>query len=291
VLKLLSMFKVIARHYQNCKELRTLLNQKSTEMIESLHWYDMTVREATSFRGFIRVALYYLRNAQQDLVASYYGAATLYWARPTGDGLTTSMPTVWTCKNLNSSPWYKADDKWAQRLTKAHEAIAADYKRVEEKRHPNPASAEDVDKGRWDNVFLTDVHGNVNSEIAEDCKDTMALISEFPLCTNFGFVFFSETAPGTHIKAHTGGSNLRLRYHLPLVVPEPEHNRMRVADEVRHWQQGEVFAFDDSYDHEVWNDGTHRRSLLIIDLWHPELSPSDVAFLSNPLLNRFGKTG
>ena len=284
-----SMLRVLFKHYQNCRQMRALLARYDTENLRNLYWYDMTIHQAASLRGFFRVAYAYVRNSRKNVVANYYGAGTLYWAPPMGEGIDAPAPTVWTCKSLVTKPWYSGGDRWAQRLEASCDAIVADYRRVEKKRHPNPASAVDVDRGRWDNVFLTDVHGRVNFEFASDCKDTYAAIADFPLCTNFGFVFFSETAPGTHIKAHTGGSNLRLRYHLALDVPEPERNRMRVANETRQWQQGKVTVFDDGFEHEVWNDGRQRRSLLIVDLWHPSLNDSDIACLGNPLFNRFGK--
>ena len=73
----------------------------------------------------------------------------------------------------------------------------------------------------------------------------------------------------SHLKPHCGPSNHRLRLHLPLLVPEGA--RMRVGDETRPWREGVVAVFDDSFDHEVWNDGPHSRVVLLIDVWHPDL--------------------
>jgi len=285
----LSTLKVLREHYRNCRRMRALLARYDSERLRNLYWYAMTIHRAASLSGFLRVATAYLRRARQNVVANYYGAGTLYWAAPHGDGLDAPALTVWTCRGLETTPWHANDDVWARRLAAGFDAILADYRKVEQRRRPNPASAVDVDLGRWDNIFLTDVHGRINAEFEAECRDTYAVISDFPLCTNFGFAFFSETAPDTHIKAHTGGSNLRLRYHLPLDVKQPEHNRMRVGKEIRSWTEGKVTVFDDSFDHEVWNDGQTRRTLLIVDLWHPSLSDSDIACLSDPLFNRFGK--
>ena len=57
----------------------------------------------------------------------------------------------------------------------------------------------------------------------------------------------------------------------------PEGNtktQLRVADKYLEWQDGEMFIFDDSFDHEVWhfNNKDKPRMVLILDLWHPELS-------------------
>ena len=84
-----------------------------------------------------------------------------------------------------------------------------------------------------------------------------------------GAHFFSRLVAGSHIGAHCGPSNLRLRVHLGLLVPEG--TRIRVGDEVRAWREGECLVFDDSYEHEVWHDGAGDRIVLICDMWHPDL--------------------
>ena len=85
-------------------------------------------------------------------------------------------------------------------------------------------------------------------------------------------VEMSLLAPGTHLKRHYGPANHKWRLHLPLVVPvEAEAVRHRVSDTTLHWEEGKVLLFDDSFEHEVWNDAGTTRAVLIVDLWHPEL--------------------
>ena len=79
------------------------------------------------------------------------------------------------------------------------------------------------------------------------------------------------------IAAHTAPSNLRVRVHLPLLVPEPHKCGIRVADETRTWSIGEALVFDDAFEHEVWNDGETERVVLLLDLWHPDLSQAEIA--------------
>jgi beta-hydroxylase len=67
--------------------------------------------------------------------------------------------------------------------------------------------------------------------------------------------FFSILSPRMHIPAHCGPYKGVVRYHLGLKVPEPkEQCRIRVADQVAHWEEGKSMFFDDTFEHEVWND-------------------------------------
>ncbi|EPY80301.1 hypothetical protein CB1_000844034 [Camelus ferus] len=41
----------------------------------------------------------------------------------------------------------------------------------------------------------------------------------------------------------------------------------------RAWEEGKVLIFDDSFEHEVWQDAASFRLIFIVDVWHPELTP------------------
>ena len=84
---------------------------------------------------------------------------------------------------------------------------------------------------------------------------------------------FSMLAPRTRIPAHTGVANTRLVCHLPLIVPSG--CGFRVGDTVREWREGEAFVFDDTIEHEAWNDSDQLRVVLIFDLWAPALSEAE----------------
>ncbi len=100
----------------------------------------------------------------------------------------------------------------------------------------------------------------------------------------FAYSFFSSLGPGTHIAPHFGPCNIRLRVHLPLRVPQfvktaasdqtPPPLGMRIGGGERSlsWERGKPIVFDDTYEHEVWNKTTETRVVLLVDLWHPELS-------------------
>lgn len=84
---------------------------------------------------------------------------------------------------------------------------------------------------------------------------------------------FSTLKPHTRIPPHTGVSNTRLVVHLALVVPPG--CGFRVGGETRPWTPGEVFVFDDTLEHEAWNEGDLPRTVLIFDVWSPLLSPRE----------------
>lgn len=119
--------------------------------------------------------------------------------------------------------------------------------------------------------------------IEKNCRlapKTCALIARMPDAAGCkrGQVKFSLMHPGTHVWAHTGPTNCRLRAHLGLVVPPGV--RIRVANETRQWKEGKVLVFDDSFEHEVWHEGDRFRLVLIVDFWHPELTAAQKASLS-----------
>ena len=101
----------------------------------------------------------------------------------------------------------------------------------------------------------------------------MVALKEIPDITTqcLGSIYFSCLMPGTRLRAHCGPTNARLRMHMGIIVPKaPNSPKIRVGDEIRGWQEGKLFIFDDSFEHEVWNYG-ELRIALIVDLWHPGL--------------------
>ena len=86
-------------------------------------------------------------------------------------------------------------------------------------------------------------------------------------------IIFSLLKAGAHIGAHTGMYNTRLICHLPLIVPPG--CRFRVGNEVRAWEAGKMLIFDDTIEHEAWNDSAEDRVTLIFDIWRPELSEQE----------------
>ncbi len=107
---------------------------------------------------------------------------------------------------------------------------------------------------------------------ASHCPVTMDVLSRLPQPDIAGAApnaMFSLLAPRTRIPPHTGVANVRLVAHLPLIVPAG--CGFRVGASFREWRPGEVFVFDDTIEHEAWNDSDELRVVLIFDLWAPAI--------------------
>ncbi len=132
---------------------------------------------------------------------------------------------------------------------------------------------------RWGVRFLMR-DGEPRPEVRDRCPQTAALLDRLPLLDIPGrgpSAFFSVLAPRTRIPAHTGSTNLRSIVHLGLIVP-PECG-FRVGGETRAWREGDAFAFDDTIEHEAWNDSDAPRVVLILDCWNPALDIREKALV------------
>lgn len=124
----------------------------------------------------------------------------------------------------------------------------------------------------WSACFLWE-YGAPNQPILDRCPQTAALLESLPLARIPGRApnaFFSLLRPHTRIPPHTGVTNTRAIIHLALDIPPG--CGFRVGGETREWIEGKAFAFDDTIEHEAWNDSDRRRAVLIIDTWNPHLT-------------------
>jgi Aspartyl/Asparaginyl beta-hydroxylase len=159
-------------------------------------------------------------------------------------------------------------------------------------------------EGQWDwHSYM--LKGQIQNEFQRYYPQTSLILNELRTkqylfeSIPFGYTFFSTLYPKSHIKPHTAPMNLRLRIHLPLIVPssssssddgnkedDPKTIRrteskrplscgIRVGATSRLWYEGKALVFDDCYEHEVWNDTNTNRVLLLIDIWHPDISQQE----------------
>jgi hypothetical protein len=127
----------------------------------------------------------------------------------------------------------------------------------------------------WTAVHLLQNGGRVERN-ARHCPRTMQLLARLPQPDVPGAspnAMFSLLAPRTRIPPHTGVANTRLVCHLPLIVPQG--CGFRVGAGIRAWQPGTAFVFDDTIEHEAWNDGPELRVVFIFDVWAWALSDAE----------------
>jgi aspartyl/asparaginyl beta-hydroxylase (cupin superfamily) len=132
-----------------------------------------------------------------------------------------------------------------------------------------------LDKRDWSALFLCE-NGHRFEEAIARCPKTWEAVQAAPqawIHRSSPTAMFSLLRAGGRIPAHRGVTNARLTCHLPLIVPPG--CGFRVGNEVREWREGEMLIFDDSIEHEAWNEGTDDRVVLIFDIERPELSAQE----------------
>jgi aspartyl/asparaginyl beta-hydroxylase (cupin superfamily) len=144
---------------------------------------------------------------------------------------------------------------------------------------------------RW-SAYHFALYGKIYHEHRQACPYTAALLDQMPIPViqnRMPAALFSILQPKTHIPAHNGAGNIRLLCHLPLILPP--HCRFRVGNSIREWRMGEAFVFDDTIEHEAWNDSDQLRAVLIFDIWNPALSENERNFITHALtsLDRFSE--
>lgn len=132
-----------------------------------------------------------------------------------------------------------------------------------------------LDDPRWSAFHLFKAGQPIAANAAR-CPATMAAIAAALIPVIAGsspMALFSILAPRTHIPPHNGMLNTRLIVHLPLIVPDA--CRLRVGNTTRTVRAGELLIFDDSIEHEAWNDSDSPRAILLFEIWHPALTAAE----------------
>jgi aspartate beta-hydroxylase len=164
---------------------------------------------------------------------------------------------------------------WTQRLVQAYPAVRAEaLQRLSER----PASAvvpgEVSSATSWDGYYFIR-HGARVDAHHPPCPATSALVDTLDLCRirdQAPSACFSWMSPQSRIAARFGLTNSRVVVHLPLIAGG--NSGLRVVDgDARTWVEGEPCVFDDSFQHELWNDDAETGAILLMDAWNPHLSP------------------
>jgi len=142
-----------------------------------------------------------------------------------------------------------------------------------------------TDDDRWKTYFFYGYGFRFAGNCAQ-CPRTATLLAGIPALTT---AFFSVLGPHKRLPEHRGPYKGVIRYHLGLKIPSPpEACGIRVGGETAHWQEGKSLLFDDTYQHEAWNDTDEDRVVLFLDIVRP--MPFPYSWLNALVITAVGRT-
>lgn len=193
-----------------------------------------------------------------------------------GHFLSPSQRSLYNVDRLKSRPWWDIDQTPYMKLARALEKSWKEILKEGQAAHALYEKEKEglKERGEWSQLDLF-VRGQ---EVPGRCKKapvTCSIVRSEVAAAGCrrGQIKFSAMEAGTHVRPHVGPTNCRLRMHLGLSNTKDTY--IRVDQEIRQWQVGKVFMFDDSFEHEVWHNGTGTRLVLIVDVWHPALTTAE----------------
>jgi len=186
-------------------------------------------------------------------------------------------PTVCYLRDMCSDPWHNHKQKYLQDiLLDSYSAIKSEVANIISEQ--DLWSVSDMQSGgSWQKLFLH----NQGRKIERNCKEmprTTALIEgldTFMSGVIFGNAYISILNEQSVIEPHCGPTNLRVRCHMGLQIPQGDCS-LTVNGKQEHWANQECIMFDDSFLHSSSNNTDSQRIVLIVDLWHPNLTIAEI---------------
>lgn len=189
-------------------------------------------------------------------------------------------PSVIFFPGLTAQPWHDpAAFPWFEVLESNAGVVQSELSALFEAPHAfhqEDSPTYDGPQEGW-SVALLDQHGRRHRENIRRCARTMELIDRH-VPHSLRECQFSRFEPGTHVQEHHGVANVILTCHLCLFTPETGAG-MKVGGEVKWQSEGRGLIFDDTFLHEAWNHGDSPRTILMWDVWHPELTAVEIESL------------
>jgi aspartyl/asparaginyl beta-hydroxylase (cupin superfamily) len=194
------------------------------------------------------------------------------------------QPSMFYFAGLPQRPFYARDEfGWAAELDAATPAIRAELSASADGFGPYVESSTDrplpnnplLDDPSWSALYLWR-SGEIVAENASRFPATLDALAKLPIPRIAGrspIALFSRLTPGTHIAPHHGLLNTRLICHLPIIVSDG--CALRVGADTHVWREGELVIFDDSFEHEAWNRGSGSRTVLLFEIWRPEIGAQE----------------
>jgi aspartyl/asparaginyl beta-hydroxylase (cupin superfamily) len=178
---------------------------------------------------------------------------------------------------LGRKPFFRRGEfAFMRALERHHATITRELVALREKPRFTTYGA-DLSGGAWLSFHFWE-SGHRFDEECSLCPETAAIIEQIPGHEG-GLVGFFALTPGGKIDPHYGMHNAKARGSMGLLGCEGAY--IQVGGEIRTWREGVCLALDDSYSHRVWHQGPATRFVLLMDLWHPDLTPFEVKMLDH----------
>jgi aspartyl/asparaginyl beta-hydroxylase (cupin superfamily) len=163
--------------------------------------------------------------------------------------------------------------KWVSRIEANWKTIRQELEEILKYRDKLP-NFQDISKDqyqfttddKWKTYFLY-CFGYKSENNCVRCPETTKLIESV---SGKQTAFFSILSAHKHIPRHRGIYKGLIRYHLGLIIPQPNNAcRIQIGDDITCWEEGKSLIFDDTYHHQVWNDTDGERVVLLMDVMRP----------------------
>jgi aspartyl/asparaginyl beta-hydroxylase len=198
-----------------------------------------------------------------------------------GDRWANEIPGLY-CAHLTSHAVWPSDDEVCKLLEQNVSLFREEFAGIDPSHYQVDTRDKQVgltDGRNWTVFPIYDGFGKLQAENAKRCPKIVELLRGIDGVGRMGcMAYFSIMNPKTHVARHTGPTNIRMRYHLGIEVPDRDIF-LRIHTQLVAWKQDRCIKFDDSYEHEVFQQSDQRRVVFILDLPHPELRPQELKLL------------
>ncbi len=154
---------------------------------------------------------------------------------------------------------------------------------------PEQASISANDGRDW-RMYILKAYGVERQDHMASCPRLASLVRDNPQVLSASFSFLG---PRKHIPPHRGPMRGIVRFYQMLSMPRNAEGLpaavLRVADTEYRLEEGEFLLWDDTFEHEAWNESDEVRIVLSLDVWRQGM-PADMRLLSATLIQlvRFG---